>query len=174
MITAKNLSQASNADRQPEISESVLNHRDASNHRHRVGLFNDADEVIEGNLNSQMTVNKIKITRKDDWFAFIVFLLIGTTSMIGWNSLLNMLTALLEVIYHGQGTFTDTMTATYFTVVCIVTLSSSRINVAHSWILFLGLASMGILCLVLAFICTFVPVWLDRGLAKPKLNRILP
>lgn len=110
------------------------------------------------NFDTPQTNQKMRTRKREDWFKFSVFLLIGTTTLIGWNSLLNMLTSLLRVIYDGQGTFTDTMTATYFTVVCIVTLACAQANVAHSWVLILGLTSMGLVCLVLAVICTVVPV----------------
>lgn len=104
------------------------------------------------------------LSKGSSWFAFITFLMIGATALIGWNSLLNMLTALLTVVYKGQNTFTDTMTATYFTVVCIVTLTSARIDVARPSVLITGLISMGLLCITLALICSFVRVSRHRSI----------
>lgn len=95
---------------------------------------------------------------RNSWFVMTVFLLVGTSGLIGWNALLNMLRSLIRVIYEGQGEFTDTMTATYFTFLCIVTLLFSHIDAAHPSIVIAGLSMMGILCVVLALICTFASV----------------
>lgn len=122
---------------------------------------NDDESLRRPSSKIDIRVNELKKSEERqnyDWFTFTVFLLIGTTSLMGWNSFMNMLSSILRIVFNGQGSFTDTMTATYFTVLCIVTLTFAKVNVAKPWVLLLGLVSMAILCVVLALICTLVPV----------------
>lgn len=122
----------------------------------------DSDNSSRASASKQqapsVTCCGFKIFQQNDRLTFKVFLLVGTVSLIGWNAFLNTLTAVLKVIYDDQGSFTDTISATYFTTVCLVAITATRIHIAQGWILCMGLASMGILSLTLAVICTYTPV----------------
>lgn len=115
--------------------------------------------LLEDEINSGSNDNtQIEFSKRDRWSTFIIMLLTGAVALIGWNSLLNILTILLEVVYKESGPFTDTMTATYFTVLCCVTLFLSWIGNAYAWLLICGMVGMAVLSIALALICTYVPV----------------
>lgn len=97
------------------------------------------------------------VSQWEDRFTFVVFLCLGTAALLAWNCLLNTLPSIRAIIFPDQGSFTDTATATYFTVVCALTLTFTAFPITRAEILLTALGGIALACVALPLIYTFVP-----------------
>lgn len=125
------------------------------------------DEAVSNNCD--LADAKRTHKRPDNCAISTFFVLLGASSLIAWNSLLTLLNPSRSVLWPDLGSFTDTVTAAYFTVVLIVTVTFAKLDAAREWVIIAGLTSVGLLCLTLGFICGYASVS-PFGTGRPALR----
>lgn len=114
--------------------------------------------------------DRVKMASKENVFAFITFVIMGTAAMAFWNTLIVSIFSVQSFLYTDHPNISDTITAVYTTLSLVMTAALIRFQILNVKFLVLGALGFVISSFAYAFTCQTARVCFSASISFIAVN----